>query len=309
MSTQEGAASPPRRKDPLGKLVGRYGTNLKGFGLLFGAVVVAALGWRILPPKDAVARADVDDALPLVRTILGWSGIGLGALMVCFSPFYLGRSFEIRKRGVRYRRWGMRQELEWDDIDLIQVRKVTTVFVRGGRRSTYHVSFSAAEGSFNLGAMFLGSVNAYSLIQQLKLNSGQAFQSDDELSSEGSDTPRRKRRSRPAADEPTGDMAMFREARNRLNGGEPTTVVERWLIEQGVPSAAAAATIDKIVSQTARRKARSSDAPAETEEIQQARQQLKQGVSPDRVKRWLVDQGLSQQHAGAVVADLREQTL
>jgi hypothetical protein len=304
MSVPEAESTPS--KDRLGILLGRYSTNLKGLGLLACAAPFLAFGVWLLRQKH-IGDGDAYEALPM-GVIFGWLATLLGTLMALFCPFYIGHAFEIRKRGVRYYRWGSRRELEWDDIELLQVQKHTVIYTGRGRRSSYRITFNAADETFTLGSMFLGAVNAYSLIEQLKVNARRAFHSDDPLDTKPTGNGGRKKRRRAEEDKkPTGDITIYQEARARIRNGESADAVERSLRDRGIPPAVAAGMIDKIMGQVVRRQAIVENQEPEAKEIQQARQQLIEGTSPDRVERWLNEQGLTTEHASAVVADLRQQ--
>src|SRR5262249_19916375 len=120
----------PKRKsgDRLGELLGTYSARPKGFMLLAVAIGVALLGLWVVSGATALSHALEDsEKLEGVYATIGWVLVGTGLLFAVWSGFYIGQSFEVRKRGVRHRRWGSRKELFWDDIDRIEVNKVTYV--------------------------------------------------------------------------------------------------------------------------------------------------------------------------------------
>src|SRR5262249_5233101 len=153
------------------------------------------------------------------------------------------------------------------------------------------------------GSMFLGAVDAFLLVQQLKLNGGSAFHSDDPLlearSASGS-----KRKKRPRSYS-TDNVTLMQQARNRLREGDSAPDVENWLRSQGLNAVEAADMIDKLMGQAARQDALARDNPEEEEsrDVREAREKLANGATSEQVERWLRAQGHSSSMASAIVAD------
>jgi hypothetical protein len=314
-----------RRKsgsDRLGKLLGTYSARVKGVVLLVLAALIALGGaWVVWKSPDISRFTYESTELQGAYAVIGWVLVGAALFCAALSPTYLLQSVEIRKKGVRHRHPFGTRELHWDDVDQIEINKVTVVDPGRGRRSSYRINFySEDEGNIRLRAGFLAAVNAFALIQMLKMHGGGVpIDSDDDFGrtdfrDDGLEPPprlrKRKRRREDENDRPSGDVALFKQARQRLARGEPADVVEEWLCEQGIARAAAAAMIDKIVATAVRREAAATEA-AEREDplIRQARAQLMAGTDSEKVKRWLQKQGVAANMAAAIVADLRQQML
>jgi hypothetical protein len=237
---------------------------------------------------------------------MGWV-VGAAALVcAALSPTYLAQSFEVRKRGVRHKHWLGNRELFWDEIDQVDMRKLTVLTgPHRGRRSSYAITFHA-DRPIHLRRGFLACVNAFALIQGLKMHGdGVPVGTDDEPLDAADDRPARRQRKR-RREEPSGETGVFQEARQKLAAGESADDVEAWLCAQGVPPAAAAGMIDKALSSKVRREF---DAAEKPEVVREARAQLMAGKNPEKVKRWLREQGCGQNMAAAIVADLRQELL
>jgi hypothetical protein len=297
------------RRDRLGKLLATYSARTRGYVFLALAIVLGLFGVLCLRGAAGMSRALFDDESSEGFYVgLGWFLIGTGALFTLLSPLYLLQKFEVRKKGVRHRRWRGTRELFWGEIERIEIQKETILTGETGRTTTYTITFHAEDTWIYLGAGFLASVNAFALIEVLKLHSGRPFDSDDESLATNDLGSARGPRRRKSKEKSSGEVGVYQQASARLARGAPAAKVEDWLVSQGIPSAAARGMVDKILTTTVRHQSEADKATTEEEPVvREARAQLAAGTDPEKVKRWLREQGVAPNMAGAIVADLRQQ--
>ncbi len=314
MTDEQRTAKSTAGRDPLGKLLARYHGYSKGLLLLGVAAGVAVLGLAVVFNAGRISRALFDnEQLHGVYAGIGWALVLAAAMCAALSPTYLTQAFTVHKKGVRHVCWFRTRELYWDEIAQIDIHKVSVLSAGGGRgrHSSYTITFEA-DVPIQLKPGFLAVINAFALIQVLKLHGDRPIESDDEIvvPRTAMDTlPVRIRpgkrnwgRGKDSADKDAGARGPFGEAQKKLDAGEPAPVVEGWLRGQGIPAPAAAAMIDKILT--------SKVPPPEDDDLTlQARQQLVEGKDPEKVKSWLRDQGVAPNIASAVVANLRQELI
>jgi hypothetical protein len=306
--------------DALGKLFGRYSGWFYGIKSIVGAAVLVGLGTAM------VAMAEGDGS-PL--RMVGWVFQACGGLLALVGFLRTRQLFEIRHQGVRYRSLFTAREIYWSDIDEIFVKKTTHVQRSGGRRSYYTIRITSEDDRIRLSAGFLKSVSALGIIQLLKLHHRGEVMGDhgdihvparlrEEYAATIKDSnrtqPRRaKKHSAPARDhKPSSSDTLYDQAAQRLAGGTAAPEVEAWLLSQGLTAPAAAAMVDKALTTAVRRQAIRLETEAgksDDKVTAQARAQLAQGVRPEKVERWLREQGMSDTWAAAVMQNLREERL
>jgi hypothetical protein len=116
-------ADPAADADPLGKLLEQHRVTLAGVMVvcgLLGAIGGAALWWGwAQQPRTPIA--------------LGAMGVGglvlLTALVLLFTNiFNVGRSLELRKRGIRYTERGQTTEFLWKEIAVVETDRLDSTF-------------------------------------------------------------------------------------------------------------------------------------------------------------------------------------
>jgi hypothetical protein len=320
--------------DNLGKLFGRYNPWSYGVKTIVGGVFLAALGGLMAGNHETVARKLTDTENSTPHLIVGYVLLGCGGLLAILGVLRMGQAFEIRRKGVRYRSWFSNREIAWRDIDEIFVKKVTYVTSGSagrGRRSYYTVDISSLGDCIRLSGGFMKAVSALGIIQLLKLHHRREVLGDCEdirvpeslrEKYEGAahdddfdDRPRRpkkKRKSPTQEDEPSSSDTTYDKAAHRLAQGATASEVESWLRGQGIPAPAAAAMVDKAMATTVRRQAMRMEREASKprDELHaKARAQLDEGIKPEKVERWLRQQGVTDNWAAAIMQNLREERL
>jgi hypothetical protein len=159
--------------DPLGKPLARYSTNGRSVMLVVVAVVLGLSGAATLGGAEALAwrLADSTDGTPYV--IVGWALMLAGAGTVAWGVYYYGRSFEVRRKGVRFSRRGSVTELRWDQIEHIEVQR-TIILYRGRPTGRYRWEiFICGWDTIHLTPSFLQLVRSVTeLVSILKVQSG-----------------------------------------------------------------------------------------------------------------------------------------
>jgi hypothetical protein len=163
-------------RDGLGKPYASYGTSLKAILFIVLAVILGLAGGAVLGGANALAwnLAESTDGTPY--TIFGWIFIVIGMGIIAYAVYYLGRSFEIRRKGVRYVNRFSVIELRWDEIIMINVHKTTHVDQYGRRtgRIDWDISFEATTGYIHLSPAFLYMVpSVHGMVSLLKMHCGQ----------------------------------------------------------------------------------------------------------------------------------------
>jgi hypothetical protein len=315
--------------DRLGKLFGRYNPWSYGVKTILGAVVLAALGGWMAANARAIARKIADDEKSyMLYLVIGVVLLVIGGLLALVGLFRMGQSFEIHRKGLRFRTWFGKREMAWRDIDEIFVNKVTYVSASRGRRSYYTIRISSLDNCIRLGGGFLCAVSAIGIIQLLKLhhrrevlgdcddirvpeNMKRKYGSSADDADLDDDRPKKKRR-KARENESASTETVFDQAAQQLARGVETREVEAWLRSQGIPAPAAAAMIDKAMAATVRRQAirLENESKQSSNDLEAtARAQLAKGVKPEKVERWLREQGVRENWAAAIMQNLREERL
>jgi hypothetical protein len=310
--------------DPLGALCARYCPWVYGLNWCGMAAVLAAVGGLVAANAAGISRRLTDgEGDPKLYVVLGCVFLGCGVVLAVVGLFRTGQSFEVHRGGVRYRSWFGKREMTWRETGEIFVNKVTHIQRGRGRRSYYTIRISSVSGCIFLGRGFLSSVSPIAVVQMLKLHSRRAVTGDcddirvparmheesdfrDADPRDPSGPPRRKKKRRPTP--PAGIRTPFDEAADRLSAGEPGAEVEAWLHSQQIPAPAARAMVDKALAQRIVRDETPVDDELE-ELLRQARKQLDAGAKPERVERWLHEQGVSPNWVSAMMQNLREERL
>jgi len=163
-------------EDQLGKLLARYGSNMKAIMLIVVALVLGLSGGAVRGAGEWLARnlADSNDSGPY--TLVGWGLMITGAFAVSWGVLGLGRSFEIRKYGVRFSRRRDVTELSWEQVEDVQVHK-TVVRTRYGTQVQWDVYIYGRSDTIHLAWSFLQLVPSVSeLINVLKATSGREIE-------------------------------------------------------------------------------------------------------------------------------------
>jgi hypothetical protein len=168
-----------RSRDPLGKSFESYGTTIKAIMLIILAVILALPGGAVVGGANALAwrLAESTDGMPY--TIVGWVLVVIGMCVIAFAVYQLGRSFEVRRKGVRFRNRFNVTELRWDEIDLISVHKTTHVDQTGRRtgRIDWDITITGLTDEIHLSPTFLKMVpSVYGLVELLKMHCRQEIQ-------------------------------------------------------------------------------------------------------------------------------------
>ena len=148
--------------DRLGSLKMEYRTNAAGIfalaGLLFlGAVGTLGASFFLAPPTSWY--------LLMGGTLL----LVLAPVILLANVFNVGRSFQVRKHGVRYVEAGVETELTWDEIVAVDVQEtryqkygVVTV------KTEYELTIQGRKGrTIQLGALFLQQVPDVKMLAKL----------------------------------------------------------------------------------------------------------------------------------------------
>lgn len=158
-------------RDPLGKPLARYSTTLKAAMLIAVAVVLGLSGGAVLGASRALARSLAESDEDTAYVVVAWGFILVGMGVVAYGVFGLGRSFEIRRKGVRLRDHGEVTELLWDEISLIDVHK-TDVYYRGAKTGErWEVYVHGGHDTIHLSSTFLKMVpSVRELVNLLKMH-------------------------------------------------------------------------------------------------------------------------------------------
>jgi hypothetical protein len=312
--------------DQLGTLLGRYSTRIYALKWLAGGSVLWVLGALSCMKAGGILQRLADVAFEQqIWLIVGWILLGCSVLPLLAGLRLTRQVLEIRRKGVRYRSWLGTRAMCWGEIDDFHVNKVTVIKRSGARTSRFTVRISSEDSCIVLRPWFLAGLSVLAVIQMLKLHGGRSVWLGDcdviDVANEvresfpcevrGADVavpgkrkgrPRKRRDEKPAA----GPLA-YDEACAQLDGGTPVPQVEAWLRLQGIPAAAAAAMIDKALGERVHREAEAAE--SDDGPIQEARKQLAAGVKPEKVERWLRDQGLGKHRAAAIMENLRQELL
>jgi hypothetical protein len=311
------------RGDTLGSLQGRFSGRIHGIKWFAAAAVLALIGLVFLIKADYIAHnffGIEETARP--SYIAGGVFLLLALGVALPGGLLFAQWLEVRRKGVRHGSLLGTRQLRWRDISNIHVRKVTTLSSGRGRTSSFVITLSSNEGRIRLGSLFLGAVSPLGVLQLLKLHGARALSGDvddlplprgSRLQDDFDDEPlpvARPSKKRAAKSAP-GGTDVYKGACDRLARGVPAPEVESWLQSQGVPAAAAAALVDKAMASKLAGDAAAKDASEgpEADTVAQARRKLAAGEKPERVERWLREQGFSAPMASAWLENLRQELL
>jgi hypothetical protein len=107
--------------DPLGKLVKQYRVSLGGVLIvsgMLGAVGVGCLGYALTRNPYSVTFLAIGAALLL-----------LGVVVLVMNIFNVGRSLDVRKRGIRFTEAGVETALLWDEIVDVEVNRTDDTYL------------------------------------------------------------------------------------------------------------------------------------------------------------------------------------
>jgi hypothetical protein len=158
-------------RDPLGKPLARYSTTLKAVMIIVVAVVLGLSGGAVLGASRALARYLAESEEDTAYVVVAWGFILVGVAVIAYGVFGLGRSFEIRRKGVRHRDHGTVTELLWDEIYRIDVHK-TDVYYRGAKTGErWEVHVHGGRDTIYLSSTFLKMVpSVRELVSLLKMH-------------------------------------------------------------------------------------------------------------------------------------------
>ena len=170
-------AEPDAKSDRLGKPLARYTSTVRSIVLIVLAVILGLSGGAVVGGADALAwnLAQSQDGLPYA--IVGWVLVATGGGMVACGVWFLGRSFEIRRKGVRFTSGPNVTELRWDEIDHIDVHK-TIIYYRGARQGErWEIFIHGGIYTIHLTPSFLKLVRSVTeVVSLLKLHSGKEIE-------------------------------------------------------------------------------------------------------------------------------------
>jgi hypothetical protein len=168
--------------DPLGGLMNRYHVSLAGLLLVSGFVALVGLG--------LVGWALAGEKMSYVLLGIGTLVLLMAAALLITNVFNVGRSLEVRKRGLRCILAGETTELFWEDIADVRVSRTDDTYlgVAGVRRRSsdavspsglltsteWEVTIVAHDGrTVRLPPAFLKLVpDVKKLVHQLRLRAG-----------------------------------------------------------------------------------------------------------------------------------------
>jgi hypothetical protein len=158
-------------RDPLGKPLARYSTTLKAVMLIVVAVVLGLSGGGVLGASKALARYLAESEEDTAYVVVAWGFILVGMGVIAYGVYGLGRSFEVRRKGVRLRDHGTVTELHWDEISRIDVHK-TDVYYRGAKTGErWEVYVHGGRDTIYLSSTFLKMVpSVRELVNLLKMH-------------------------------------------------------------------------------------------------------------------------------------------
>jgi hypothetical protein len=159
--------------DPLGKPLARYGTRTRAILFIVLAVLLGLAGGGVMGASKQLARALADSHEDTLYTVISWVMLAVAVPSVAHGVYHLGKSFEIRRKGVRFTRRRTVAELRWDEIFEIQVFR-TDIYYRGAKqRVDWEILIHGIPGQIHLTTSFLHLVpSVTALISLLKQNSG-----------------------------------------------------------------------------------------------------------------------------------------
>jgi hypothetical protein len=145
-------------RDPLGKPLARYSTTFKAVMLIIVAVVLGLSGGGVLGGSKALAEYLAESQEDTAYVFVGWGFILVGMPVIAYGVFGLGRSFEVRRKGVRFRDHGTVTELLWDEISQIDVHK-NDIYYRGAKTGErWEVFIHGGRDTIHLSPIFLKMV-------------------------------------------------------------------------------------------------------------------------------------------------------
>src|SRR5262245_34934745 len=103
-------------RDPLGEPLGHFGTGLRAMLYIGVAMIFGLCGGGIVGASGPLASVVLENPDGTIYTILGWVFVAIGMLLIAYGVFQSGRSFEVRRKGVRYRTRNSLTEMFWDEI-------------------------------------------------------------------------------------------------------------------------------------------------------------------------------------------------
>ena len=159
--------------DPLGKPLATYTTGRSAVLVIVLAVILGLGGGAVLGAADQISTAVVGSRDEGLYAVAGWVLMLGGAGTMAWGVLLLGRRLEVRRKGVRYVRRRRVQELRWDEIADIRVRKIT-IYYRGAKQGVrWEVDFDAGARSIYLDSTFLRHIpRVTELVQLLETASG-----------------------------------------------------------------------------------------------------------------------------------------
>jgi hypothetical protein len=159
--------------DPLGKPLARYGTRTRAIVFIVLAVLLGLAGGGVMGASKQLAWSQAGSREDTLYIAMSWVMLAIAVPSVAHGVYHLGKSFEIRRKGVRFTRRRAVAELRWDEIFEIQVFR-TDIYYRGAKqRVDWEIFIHGIPGQIHLTTSFLHLVpSVTALISLLKLNSG-----------------------------------------------------------------------------------------------------------------------------------------
>ncbi len=165
-------SAPDSGCDRLGKSLATYSSHRSGILTLIGAVIAALTGAFVLGDAGRLAHKLAESDEDTLFRVAGWALMIVGSLAAGAGVLQLGRRFEVRRKGVRFARRSVVQELRWDEIDDIQVRKTIT-WVKGQRIISWEIELIGDSDTIYLNEFFLRQISSVTeLVSLLKNVSG-----------------------------------------------------------------------------------------------------------------------------------------
>jgi hypothetical protein len=174
---ESGPGAPP---DLLGKALATYSSVRSGVLLVIAAVILGLGGGAVLGAAGRLAYDLADSRDDRPYTYVGWGMTLTGTLVMAAGVLQFGRRLEVRQKGVRFRRRQRVQELRWDEVYDIIVRKTVTRDRNGVIRVNWDVEIYAYDDAIYLRPAFLRRISSVSeLINMLKVASGKDVVMED----------------------------------------------------------------------------------------------------------------------------------
>jgi hypothetical protein len=168
--------------DLLGKPLAAYTARGSGLLTLAAALILGVGGGAAIGAAGRLAYALAESLDGGPYRFVGWCMVVLGMAAAAAGVLQFGRRFEVRQKGVRFRRRRVVQEIRWDEMYDIIVRK-EKYRVRGGAIvERWEIDLLGYDDAIYLKAAFLRQIPSVTeLVSMLKAVSGKEIIMDFEI--------------------------------------------------------------------------------------------------------------------------------